>query len=552
MRRMTRLPGLAAAVALTVGAAGCGHGILDLTRSAPAGGPVTVTEHVASTALVAVAGAVSANGQLFQVLGATARPLEHLDIAQADGGTPALFASASPAPATELIPAKPVPPPGGATSYQEAVYQRKLRHWEGELAAEQQAVMTRTTLATAAWVRLLLARAAASVQPDAPAAAGLVSECGLAATVLAGMVDQAGVRFGARVVVLAVGSLDGRPPPDELNGDDVLVITPFLPSAAAAAAAQENLLAACAARAAVLGPEATQAELDQLVTDDLSLQQLTETVSGPALFANNSAVLLPASARVLAPLLTRLRQPGATAVVNGYASTPGSARHNQQLSESRAAAVAAFFEAQGISASALLAVGHGASNFIAPGSSGDNRRVVVVIEEPLQQRVEEPSPGRAGSHVSCPQLRPGTDAPGGSAAELAARPPGTSGRRHLRPPSQRGSVPTPAPPAEPTARRSVPGPGRPGGCLPARLRPPSAGPGASAAAACPARAASRHPPPPPSSRRVRPAQLGRAGRLVPIGPPSGTAMPPGHAWRLNRCAGPGTWRACRDRHQTRA
>jgi OmpA-OmpF porin, OOP family len=105
-------------------------------------------------------------------------------------------------------------------------------------------------------------------------------------------------------------------------------------------------------------------------------------LSGPALFGNDSAVLRPAAAGVLTPLLPLLRQPGAIAVISGYASAPGDAWHNQQLSENRAAAVAAFFEAHGISAAALLVVGHGATSFVAPGASPDNRRVVVVVEEP--------------------------------------------------------------------------------------------------------------------------------------------------------------------------
>jgi outer membrane protein OmpA-like peptidoglycan-associated protein len=226
---------------------------------------------------------------------------------------------------------------------------------------------------------------ATAVQPDgaaAPAIMNLAAECGLATSVLSGLVDQAGARFSGRVLVLAAGNLDGLPPAGELGGDDVLVLTPFVPSAAAAAAAQQNLIAAGAARAAVLGPEATPAELDQIVTDGLGLRQVTETVTGPVLFANHSAVLLPAGARVLAPLAARLEQPGVTAVVNGYASAPGSAHYNQQLSENRAAAVARYLEAHGVSAAGLFVIGHGARNFVAPGSSGDNRRVVVVIEEP--------------------------------------------------------------------------------------------------------------------------------------------------------------------------
>ncbi len=388
MTRMTRPAAVAAvtvAAAVTLATAGCGLSMLDPARPATAGQPVALTEHVSAAALVAVTSTGSGDGPLFQILAATARPQEHLDIVRASGGTGTLVASVAPPPATVEIPAKTTPPPGGSTSFQEASYQRQLRHWEGEEAAAQRAVAARTAQATTAWVRPLLARAAAPTEPhDAatPAATSLTAECGLATSVLSGLGDHAGARFSGRVLVLAVSSLDGLPSTGELDGDDVLVLTPFVPSATAAAAAQQNLIAAGAARAAVLGPEATPAELDQIVADGLGLRQVTETVSGSALFANDSAVLLPAAARVLAPLVARLERPGVNAVVNGYASAPGSAQHNQQLSENRAAAVAAYLEAHGVSAAALFVVGHGASNFVAAGSSGDNRRVVVVIEEP--------------------------------------------------------------------------------------------------------------------------------------------------------------------------
>lgn len=377
---MTRRSSLAAAAAaLTVAVAGCGQGLFDAAQPAASGGQVVLTEHVTPSLLVAVTAAGAANGTPFQVIGATARPLEHLDIAPAGGGTQPLVASSSSAPAAVRIPAKPVPPPSGATSYQEAVYQKDVTRWDRELAAGQRTVASRTAAATDTWVRRQLAKAG-SADPSA-AGGSLAAEGGLAGSVLSGLVDQAGARFGGRVVLLAVNSLDGTPP-DELAGADVIVLTPFLPSAAAAAAAQEKLIAAGAARASVLGPEATPAELEQLVSDGLGLRQVSEPLSGPALFGNDSAVLLAAATRVLTPLLAPLRQPGATAVINGYASAPGGVQHNQQLSENRAAAVAAFFEAHGVSASALLVVGHGASDFVAPGSSPDNRRVVLVIEEP--------------------------------------------------------------------------------------------------------------------------------------------------------------------------
>jgi outer membrane protein OmpA-like peptidoglycan-associated protein len=98
--------------------------------------------------------------------------------------------------------------------------------------------------------------------------------------------------------------------------------------------------------------------------------------------ANDSSVLLPGAVGILTPLLPPLRKAGAVAVINGYASTPGSAATNYWISYARATAVAGFFEAHGIPASSLIIVGHGASDLVASGPSGANRRVTVVIEEP--------------------------------------------------------------------------------------------------------------------------------------------------------------------------
>jgi outer membrane protein OmpA-like peptidoglycan-associated protein len=67
-------------------------------------------------------------------------------------------------------------------------------------------------------------------------------------------------------------------------------------------------------------------------------------------------------------------------VINGFASTPGTALTNYTLSYDRASMVASFFESHGIPASSLIIIGHGASDLIGAGSSGANRRVTVVIE----------------------------------------------------------------------------------------------------------------------------------------------------------------------------
>jgi outer membrane protein OmpA-like peptidoglycan-associated protein len=370
------LAAAAAAAAVAVVTTGCSPGLFGAPRPPAAGGQIRLTEHVTPSALVAVTAAGPQNATLLKVIGATARPLEHLDIASADG-THAFVASSSPAPAVVRILARPAPPARGATSYQEAVYHKAQVRWDGQYAAGQREVASRTAAGTDTWVRGQLARAGSG-----SGRGSLGAECEVASNVLAGLADQAGARFGGRVVLMAADRLGDIPSDCQLAGVDVIVITPFLSTAADAAAAQEKLIAAGAARASVLGPEATPAELGHLVSDGLGRREVSEPLSGPALFGNDSAVLRPAAAAVLTPLLPQLRQPGAIAVINGYASAPGDTRHNQQLSENRAAAVAAFFVARGISAAALLVVGHGATSFVAPGASPDNRRVVVVVEEP--------------------------------------------------------------------------------------------------------------------------------------------------------------------------
>ena len=183
MKRMTRRASLAAAAAaLAVAMAGCSPGLFDVAQPAASGGRVVLTEHVTPSALVAVPAPGTADETLVQVIGATARPLEHLDIVPAGNGTHALVASSSPAPAVVRIPARPVPPPSGATSYQEAVYQKNLAHWDGELATGQRTVASQTAAATDIWVRGQLAMTGSA---GASAAGGsLAAEGGLAGSVL--------------------------------------------------------------------------------------------------------------------------------------------------------------------------------------------------------------------------------------------------------------------------------------------------------------------------------------------------------------------------------
>jgi outer membrane protein OmpA-like peptidoglycan-associated protein len=382
MRRMSPAAvtrGLVALICLLLGVSSC-----TLNRQAQATARVTFTEPTGNSALVAVVAGPAAGPSLARLVAATARPGEDVDVLGAGATASVLAAATSPPPAKVSVSSRPAAPGPGATSFQQAQYHHSLGQWQVEVTGARQAVTVRTDAALAAWASALdIAGKVSHLPGSAHPSGGLAGESAAAASALAGLNQAAGAGFGGRrVVLLYAPSLDGAIPPGELSGDNVIVVTSFLPSAATVSAAQSGLLAAGAARATILGPEATPAQLAHLVTLGLSRKVITETLSGAALFANDSARLSPGAARVLTPLIAPLREAGAAAVINGYASTPGSSATNYRLSYARAAAVAAFLEARGIPASSLGVVGHGATDLVAAGPSGANRRVVVVIEEP--------------------------------------------------------------------------------------------------------------------------------------------------------------------------
>jgi outer membrane protein OmpA-like peptidoglycan-associated protein len=380
-----RAAGIAVLAAIT---AGCGLTGFGAAGRAQAGPPVTVTERFAPSVLVTVAGRAVTGPALLPLVAATARPLE--DVVVIRPGTPlgTVISADAPEAAKVIVPGKPAAPGPGATSFQWAEYRDLLKIWHSKISSAQRAVRASTEAATSGWARGLPARARLTALPGAGEDPGtLGAECAAAASALAGLQQEAGNPFGARrVVLLDAASLGGALTVGELAGDDVIVVTSFLPTAAVASAVQANLLRAGATRASVLGPEAAAAQLAQLITEGLSQRLITETLSGSALFANGSAVLQPGAAQLLAKLLPLLRRPGAAAVINGYASTTGTGGGNYLLSYTRAAAVARFLEAHAIPASSLVVVGHGASNLIAPGPSAANRRVTIVIEELASSR----------------------------------------------------------------------------------------------------------------------------------------------------------------------
>jgi outer membrane protein OmpA-like peptidoglycan-associated protein len=375
--------GVVAAAATAL--AGCN---LASTSSGPAIGPsVTVRQNVPATALLTVTTGSAAGPALSGLVASTAQPNEDIRILQA--GTPAktIVASESPAPAAVVLPAEPRAQGGGQTDYQMAQYAKRQKAWQARRAADLAAGATRTRADTAAWLAGLDIPQRLSGLVDPPAGHGnLAAESAVAASALAGLEEEAGSASGHnRVIVLFCDDLSGALPAGELTGDDVIVVASYLPTGAAASTAQVDLLGAGAAQAAVVGSEITAAQLAGLVSADLNEHGLSDSVSAPVLFGNDSDALTSTAVRQLTGLLPQLRESEVTMVINGYASTPGTAEANYVLSFERAAAVARWLEARGVQESALVIVGHGASDVTGRGASGANRRVLVVIEEPASR-----------------------------------------------------------------------------------------------------------------------------------------------------------------------
>ena len=372
-----------AAVGAATLLAGCGLSTVAGPPGGPATGPsVKITQDVPLSALLTVTPGSGSGPALSGLVASTARSNEDVRILQA--GTPprTIVASDSPAPSAIIMPGQPLAPGGDQTDYQTAQYAKRLQAWRAKHAAEVQAEAATARENVSVWLTGLRIPQKVSRLADPPGDEGsLAAESGVAASALADLQAEAGNVFGGhRVIVLFCDQLSGGLPAGELTGLDVIVATSYLPTEAAASAAQADLLEAGAAQAAVVGPEVTAAQLAGLVSAGLS-QGAGDSVSAPVLFANDSFALGPVAIRELAGLLPRLRERGTTAVINGFASTPGTAEANYALSYERATAVANFFESNEIPASSLIIVGHGANDVVGSGASGVNRRVLVVIDE---------------------------------------------------------------------------------------------------------------------------------------------------------------------------
>jgi outer membrane protein OmpA-like peptidoglycan-associated protein len=363
--------------------AGCGMSGLTKPPATPTNGHrVVLTQHDSAAALIAVAGDASAGKSLRWLIPATAQPLETIEVVQPGDPPGTIVASTVPPPVSLRVAGKPVPPDGAETSFQQASYQKRLSQWHEQISAGLRSVATGTTSAVSAWERRLhLLQRLAQLAGTHAGRSNLAAECSLAAGTFADL-EQDGTNFGShRLLVLYTGELSGAVPAGELTGDEAIVIDASLPGAAAASAAQARMLAAGASQAAVLGPENAAGRVAALVRSDLGRPVTSDALSVPILFANNSSALTPAAVRSIARLVAPLRRPGSTALISGFASTPGTARANYLLSFARASVVARYLEAWKIPASALVIIGHGAGDLAAPGPSGANRRVLVVIQE---------------------------------------------------------------------------------------------------------------------------------------------------------------------------
>ena len=176
----------------------------------------------------------------------------------------------------------------------------------------------------------------------------MAAESAAAASAQTGMAEGSGDAAGQPAGIGAVLRLAGRAAAGgELTGDDVIAVTSYLPTAADASAAQVALLEAGAAQAAVVGPSVTSGQLRRWCPPAWRAAG-PGSVSGAVLFGNDSYALSAAAIGSLGQLLPRLKEPGVTAVISGFASTPGTVEGNYVLSFERATAVAGFFEAHGV------------------------------------------------------------------------------------------------------------------------------------------------------------------------------------------------------------
>lgn len=105
----------------------------------------------------------------------------------------------------------------------------------------------------------------------------------------------------------------------------------------------------------------------------------------PAKFAKGSTAISSLDQSLVQEIIRYLQKnPAASVIVNGYASSEGALEINQSISQSRAAAFKAYLVKEGISASRISAKGRGIENPVGDNSSEEgrisNRRVEIVFQ----------------------------------------------------------------------------------------------------------------------------------------------------------------------------
>jgi outer membrane protein OmpA-like peptidoglycan-associated protein len=130
---------------------------------------------------------------------------------------------------------------------------------------------------------------------------------------------------------------------------------------------------------------AEEASRDELAITTMSDGSLKVGVASDVSFDVDSATLKPAALNTYAKIANVLKTYDKTVIhVVGHTDSTGSAQHNQQLSERRAASVANYLTQQGVPGARLRQEGRGAREPVASNDTAagreKNRRVDIVIK----------------------------------------------------------------------------------------------------------------------------------------------------------------------------
>ena len=205
IHRAGRMAGAAGAATLL---AGCGLASVGGSPGGPGTGPpVTITQHVAPSALMAVVTGKAFGSALSGLVTATAQPNEDVRILSAGAPATTIVVSDSPPPSRIVMPGAPVAPGSGQTVYLTAKYRKRLKGWRASHAAKVKAEAAQTHRTVSAWAAGLGLAQKVSRLADAPGRTGtLGAASAVAATALASLEEETGNVFGPRRVITAEDS----------------------------------------------------------------------------------------------------------------------------------------------------------------------------------------------------------------------------------------------------------------------------------------------------------------------------------------------------------